>query len=74
MKIACGKWRDERHARRNAKLAEWHRVFLWWPMTLGLYDCRWLEFIERRRVWVECPYSCFSHWKWEFRAVQKENV
>lgn len=44
MKLSCGPtykiWR--------AKREEWHRFFALWPRRVGDFECRWLEFIEKK--------------------------
>ena len=65
MKFQCGKWRANRRLRRS----QWHWWFAWYPVKIGRYDCRWLEFIERRRPWNSVWYE----WgPMEYRAIKKD--
>lgn len=57
MKLQCGKWRDERRAKRFAKtvrevekLRQWHSFYAIFPKTVAKHDCRFLERIERKLV------------------------
>jgi hypothetical protein len=60
MKFNCGPTKEERKEERKARLSDWHRFFCIWPRRVGYRDCRWLEWIERKRG--EYP------WIWEYRA------
>lgn len=60
MKINCG-------MSYRAKLiywSKWHRFFAIWPRRVGEYDCRWLEFIERR----DKTHYGYMH-NWEYRSL-----
>lgn len=60
MKINCGPSPEAKRAAKEAaeqaetlRQREWHDFFTWKPLRLGENDCRWLETIERRSVFVE---------------------
>lgn len=54
MKFSCGLTEEEKAAERagweeeRKRLADWHRHFAWWPVPVGIKDCRWLEVVERK--------------------------
>ena len=39
---------QDKYQKKAARAREWHKKFLWLPTTVNDYECRWLEFIERR--------------------------
>lgn len=47
MKFDCGETRQERWER----LENWHEWFAWHPVRIGSKDCRWLEKVQRKRVY-----------------------
>ena len=56
MKFNCGpdkaeKFRLERERllKQQENSKEWKKMFAWFPIRVGSYDCRWLEFIETRK-------------------------
>lgn len=65
MKFECGKKHDERLARKRS----WHRWFAWYPAKVGAYDCRWWEYVERRR---EYYYEGGGYW--EYRSVNDKTT
>jgi len=69
VKFNCGLTREDAYKRRRkyeAKLAEWHDYFTWWPLKIKSHDCRWLETIERRRRFINGDFA--SYWKTEYRS------
>jgi hypothetical protein len=40
----------------HAHLAVWHKWFAWYPVHLGNGDCRWLEYVERRKEFNDGIY------------------
>jgi len=56
MKWDCGETFEEKRERLRA----WHRWFAWYPIKVADHDCRWLEFVERKR------FSSYEYW--EYRA------
>lgn len=38
----------DKYQEKAEKAREWHKVFLWKPTVVGDYDCRFLEYVERR--------------------------
>lgn len=48
MKLDCGETYDEKWTR----LGKWHKWFAWYPVRVGVHDCRWFEYVERRK-WIE---------------------
>lgn len=76
MRWDCDKRKERRLAKREA-LKEWHPVFVLFPHKVAENDCRWLETIERRKVWyrgwILVPdMKPYEGWKsrWEYRSVQ----
>lgn len=70
MKLNCGlsretkeRQREEWAEREAARLVEWHDHFAWWPIRMGDNDCRWLEAMERRVVYVDdgIGYTSANH-------------
>lgn len=58
MKFNCGLSKKERKERGNEayakellRITDWHDVFAWKPINIGLGNCRWLETVERRYVY-----------------------
>lgn len=50
------------------KAKKWNKIFTLWPRKVGPNDCRWLEYIERKRLQSYNPVaSCFA---WEYRAIK----
>jgi len=45
------KYRSEGPAAYVLRMSRWHRWFAWRPVRVGTHECRWLEFVERKRVW-----------------------
>lgn len=67
MKFNCGPTPKEKRAAREAAENEWHLVFAWRPMRFER-ECRWLEYVDRRRKWYDHgTYKC-SYDEWEYRA------
>lgn len=71
MKFECGK----RKRLKKAAEKQWHPYFAWHRIKLGFEDCRWMEFVERRKVLkMGDMYFCGSHVghdyveQWEYRA------
>ena len=53
MKYDCDSRRLRREAKEQARKAaklEWHPFFAVLPVKIGPHDCRFLEWVERRRV------------------------
>lgn len=61
---------------RVARLHAWHPFFPWRPRRVGDYDCRWLEWIERRKVTEKVTLTDWGYsWeeeqeRWEYRLPQ----
>ena len=79
MKFNCGPTHEEKQELRKieeAKLKEWHPFFAVTPKRVGSYDCRFLEWIERKgETYIGYQVSpCFPYafkvtkWRWEYRA------
>lgn len=67
MKIDCGPTWAEKYDMQK----QWHRWFAWRPIRIGSHDCRWLEYIERKRVSSRIiDYPLFT---WEYRAIEKKD-
>jgi len=68
MRFNCGK-----KGSSLERVKQWHRHFAWWPVKVAEYDCRWLEFVERRypEAWIG-PSSGNLWWEHpEYRAIKK---
>ena len=71
MKFNCDRRAE---ARRKAWIAKreaqkrWHPYFTWLPTRVGYDDCRWLEWIERKRSFEQGYVYASSYWYWEYRA------
>lgn len=81
MKINCGPTPEERYAARKAKQEawkQWHSYFAWLPRRVGSGDCRWLEYVERRRVGhteIAMTFTGGVHCigsRWEYRAIEEQ--
>lgn len=69
------KYQEKRDA-VHALSSEWKRKFTWSPIDIGDKDCRWLEYVETRKVYVKSffrsnltgreitPYSDKGDWIW----------
>ena len=62
MKFDCGPTRAEKHQAKK----EWHLHFAWWPIRVGLGDCRWLEWVMRKGTFHYRRHE--NCWDWEYRA------
>ncbi len=62
MKIDCG----ETYAEWDTRTRQWHPFFAILPRQVGSHDCRFLEWIERRRV----VWNAYWAEEWEYRAKQ----
>lgn len=56
MKWDCDAWWQKRE--------KWHRYFAWYPIKVALNDCRWLEYVERKGLWIKHS----DEWFYEYRA------
>lgn len=45
MILKIGDWRRK----RKERLADWHRYYAWWPVTMADGNWAWLERVERLR-------------------------
>lgn len=48
MELNCGLSKSTK--RKNKQ--KWHKWFAWYPVRLEDNDCRWLEYIERKYVYL----------------------
>ena len=48
--------RGDRWRAAHAHLTRWHRWFAWFPVRISDDDCRWLEWIERRKEFHDGIY------------------
>ena len=71
MKFNCGKAEDK-NLNHKDRLKKWHSHFAWWPVTVGDYDCRWLEFVERRYpgAWIGPISKNLYKEEPEYRAIK----
>jgi hypothetical protein len=74
MRLHCGR----RKRCKRAAEKKWHKHFAWWPIKVAFEDCRWLETIERRKVWHESEiyfygYPCGKgmQYEWEYRTIER---
>lgn len=64
MKFKCGPTEEEYHAKWKAmeekrkKKFEWHTWYAWYPVSVRMGECRWLETVQRRRKYYAGEYSC----------------
>lgn len=68
MKFECGKkarLKREAAERKAAKLEQWHPWFAWYRVKVGTEDCRWLETVERIRVFD----YWYGQWGWKYRPL-----
>jgi len=59
MKFNCGPTAQElreRECQRYFRMREWHIWYAWHPVRVGSGDCRWLEPVQRRRIYDEWQY------------------
>jgi hypothetical protein len=71
MKLNCDKLRQARRKRMQAE-CEWEPWFAWFPVRIREGDCRWLEYVERKRWWSHSDIVWASAWattKWEYRVI-----
>lgn len=45
MKFNCGESFQERFDREN----KWHKWWAWRPVRVGSHDCRWREYVLRKK-------------------------
>lgn len=60
MRFNCGLLFDEKMYRWGM----WHPYFAWLPTRVASNDCRWLEWIERKKTWL-------GYWDSEYRATDE---
>ena len=67
MKFNCDETMVERYARKMQRKMDWHCKFAWWPVRVGVNDCRWLEYVSRKGT----PYSGWDgiEWTYEYKAL-----
>lgn len=66
MKFNCGPTYEVKVEQQK----NWHPFFAILPRRVGPDECRWLEWIERRREW-RARYSVsvgLGYWRTEYRA------
>jgi hypothetical protein len=66
MKFNCGLTRYEKRALKE----EWHKKFLWFPKRMEDGYCHWLEFIERKGLYVNGIYD--DWWHFSYRLLEKK--
>lgn len=64
MKYDCG----ETYVEKWDRLGQWHRWFAWRPVRVGLHDCRWWEYVERRITQKHWTYDTDT--VREYRAIE----
>lgn len=77
MIIRCGYWIDkffswrwERRKKKYSHLREWHEFFpLLYPREVGLYDCRILETIMRRKIFLDGRYGRMEYWQYRAKTI-----
>lgn len=87
MKFSCGLTKAEKERRRETArvvkhkyLSDWHPKFAWLPIRVGDFDCRWLEYVERKgKFWKITTWEGrmaaasigypSSGWNWEYRPM-----
>jgi hypothetical protein len=63
MKFDCG----ETFKEYEERVGKWHDFFAILPRKVGYHDCRWLETIQRQRI-----YNVHGEWEDYFRAKEKK--
>ena len=60
-------WKFETQEEYRARIAEWHRVFAWWPVVVSPGRKCWLMWVEQRaHYWHSRRFDGFT---WEYRNV-----
>jgi len=67
MKLDCGLTFNE----KIAAWKEWHPWFAWRPVRVGHRDCRWLEWVERRREYNEYYHGMGAQFLNEYRELKQ---
>lgn len=50
----------------------WHDWFAWYPVVVKLGDRRWLEWLNRRAVYMTSEYEDLDTWIYEYRELKKD--
>lgn len=58
------RWRGETEGQRDARLAQWHRVFAWLPTQMECGTWIWLSAHE-----AKCLRNLRGGWNWYFRPI-----
>lgn len=59
-------------ARRHERLIVPHRWFAWRPVKVADGDCRWLEYIERQRIFGWVMFG--KDWYMSYRAITSQQT
>lgn len=71
MRFNCdrfGDWIWKKVTEREKYITNWHPFFCLLPCRIAPNDCRWLEYIERRKV-LHNGYMCPDFYITEYRAA-----
>jgi hypothetical protein len=84
MKLNCGpKYDPDAERRRLGVLVDylneqvalgngWERWFAWRPVRVGDTECRWLEYVERRKLgWFIGRHETLTYWSTEYRSIPR---
>lgn len=66
MKFNCGRGKGA----MQEYWTNWHRIFAWYPIQIDDFDCRWLEYVERKYRWVGASGTPYDP---SYRAVPVEH-
>jgi hypothetical protein len=61
MRFNCGPSIAERMARKE----NWHKWFAWHPVRVGKGDCRWLEYVRRKGIFIQIG------WNFKYKSLKE---
>jgi hypothetical protein len=74
MRFKCALTKLEKERLKQTKidhLCHWHKWFAWYPVTVGEFDCRWLEWVDRKgkpQYHLDSAHDVVSiSWEWEYK-------
>lgn len=62
------RWTTETRQEHEDRMAVWRSWFAWYPVRLMSDKCVWLEWVERRSIYLNATSVWHSGcWIWEYR-------
>ena len=70
MRFDCGDTPGARWLKEAKRLENWHPHFALLPRRVGPWDCRWLEWVERKGFYgpLKSKFGTVWGYRWKYRA------